>query len=151
MASRQKRNERKQLKRQENKRLKKLKEQEHKRLEKQEELDPLIGYVATTGTTMLCKGTACIVAGSKEQMARFVQDTSEEDRGLFRIEPARFSHIASVYMVGDAYAFDETAYRRFYELGRIMGLPLPKPHFSNTDPSQVELMTLFRQDLPREW
>lgn len=149
MASRQKRKQRKRLERQQNKRLKQLKEQEDKRLKKED--DPLIGYVATTGTTMLCKGTACVVAGSKKQMARFVQDTHEEDRALFRIEPARFLHIVRCYSQGGAYAFDETAYRRFYEPGRKMGLPLPEPDFSNTDSSQVELITVFPKNLPQRW
>lgn len=111
--------------------------------------DPLIGYVATNGITMVCKGTACIVAGSRERMARFIDDTPPLP-GPFavRIEPARFSSILTGYMYGGAYALDPTAYERFLEPGRRRGLPLPDADFSHDDPAQVELIVIARQDLP---
>lgn len=111
--------------------------------------DPLIGYVGTNGTTVVCKGNACIVAGSEEQMARFVQDSPAS--ASLRIEPASFSTILRVYLMGEAYCFDELAYSRFLPLGRAMGLPLPDPDFSHCDPSQVKLMTIFRKDLRPGW
>jgi hypothetical protein len=114
--------------------------------------DPLIGYVATNGITMVCKGTACIVAGSREQMARFVEDAPPQP-GPFpmRIEPARFSSILACYLHGGAYCLDQTAYERFLGPGRRWGLPLPEADFSHTDPSQVKLVTIFRKDLPQGW
>lgn len=150
MGLRQEHKQRKRLKRRENRK-------QRKRLKEREEKDPLIGYVATTGLSLLCEGEAGIVAGSEERMVQFMWDILGEDAealfdiDLFDVQPASFLQLVWGDLPVKAYGFEETAYRRFYRTGHKLGMPLPKADFRDKERSQTKLITISRKDLWEGW
>lgn len=93
--------------------------------------DPLIGYVARGATGMFCDGDGCIVAGSRDELRRYL---GKSDFQVSTIDPAKFSQILWVMQRGGAYCFDEEAYGRFLAPGKRAGIALTEEDFSNPGP-----------------
>lgn len=65
---------------------------------------------------------ACMVAGSEQQMRRYLTALRSDPAGHLSISKLRFGEIFDGLKSGGAYAFDRQAYARFYSLARRAGL-----------------------------
>ena len=102
--------------------------------------DPVIGYVAHDGRQAVCDGDACIVAGSRDKMARIVAQLGPHWSGRQILETAKFRHIVQCLQLGAAYCFDEEAYGRFLGPARRIGMPLEEEDFSDPGPRGLHLV-----------
>lgn len=93
----------------------------------------VIGHFAyISQSEVVCDGDACVVAGSEADLTAYlVSLTSGQPMG-HTIRKTRFGEIMRGMRLGAAYAFDETAYNRFYPLARRQGLSLGPEDFSPT-------------------
>jgi hypothetical protein len=96
----------------------------------------VIGHFAyVSPSEVVCDGDACVIAGSEADLTAYLA-SSASDRPMSRthviIKKTRFGEIMRGMRLGAAYAFDETAYNRFYPLARRQGLSLGPENFSPT-------------------
>lgn len=87
----------------------------------------LIGYFAYEDVEALCiEEDACLVVDSKEKMEYHIKEMEKEEgqKRKYRIRKTRFGEIMEGIKLGEAYAFDEWSYKRFYSLGKEKGMEL---------------------------
>ena len=80
-----------------------------------------------------CDGDACVIAGSKEALIRYLG--TDESSLKPTIRKTRFGEILEGLRMGGAYAFDEQSYHRFYPLALKAGLSVGPEDFSWESPS----------------
>jgi hypothetical protein len=87
----------------------------------------VVGYFSYTNAGgVCCDGDACIIAGTEERMKYYINKMGKSCQKDI-IKKTRFGEIISGIKQGWAYAFDEGAYSRFYDLATINGITdLPK-------------------------
>ena len=79
----------------------------------------VVGYVSLMpGPSMFCCDKACLVAGSAALLRERIRTKSPQLISVSQIAKARFGEITAVIELGDSYAFDLPAYRRFYTLAQ---------------------------------
>lgn len=87
----------------------------------------VIGYIAEDDLGMTCCAEeACIVAGSEEQMRKYLHRMTYNGIGRGIIRKIRFSSIMDGMKKGTEYAFDKEAYDRFLplaEANKVENLP----------------------------
>jgi hypothetical protein len=77
----------------------------------------VIGYFAYSSRgEVLCDGDACIVAGSDIDLKTYISEMVVGKGNDYMMKKTRFGEIMRGIDLGAAYAFDETAYNRFYLL-----------------------------------
>jgi hypothetical protein len=92
----------------------------------------VIGYFAyASRTEVVCDGDACIIAGSDSDLKTYISELGPGEAG-HTLKKTRFGEIMRGMRLGAAYAFDETAYNRFYPLAKREGLSLSPEDFSRT-------------------
>ena len=93
----------------------------------------VIGYFAyASPIEALCDGDACVIAGSEADLRTYVSDLGPGAITRFTLKKTRFGEIIRGIRLGAAYAFDETAYNRFYPLAQREGLDLKQEDFYPT-------------------
>ena len=96
----------------------------------------VIGYFAyATASEVFCDGDACVIAGSEADLKRYLQALTDDERKKYTLRKTRFTEIISGMSLGAAYAFDESAYNRFYPLASGEGLNLGPEDFSGPSPT----------------
>lgn len=96
----------------------------------------VIGYFAcATLAEVFCDGDACIIAGSDTDLKRHLGALTDETAGQYTVRKTRFGEIIRGMSLGAAYAFDETAYNRFYPLAKAEGLDVGPEDFSGPSPT----------------
>jgi len=83
----------------------------------------VIGHFAHLPNDVLCDGDACIIAGSELALRNYLSrnylsEMTPGDVGRYILKKTRFGEIMRGMHRGGAYAFDETAYSRFYPLAK---------------------------------
>ena len=93
----------------------------------------VIGHFAyALQSEVICDGDACIIAGSDADLRTYISELCR-DKGLTHtLKKTRFGEIINGMKLGAAYAFDETAYNRFYPLANSEGFELGPEDFSPT-------------------
>jgi len=87
----------------------------------------VIGYFAYESPTMLvCSGEACVIAGSRRAMTRYILEIDPNQQTRRTIKKTTFAEIKRGLELGAAYAFDKVSYKRFYPLARRAGLGVMK-------------------------
>lgn len=120
----------------------KRRKRRERRRRRQAERDPRIGYYAHWGVNALCDGDGCIIAGSREAMARLLDRYGAAPSSRPSVKATTFSEILAGMRRGGAYCFDEEAYARFLAPGRRAGLPLEEEDFSDPGPLGVHLVRI---------
>ncbi len=93
----------------------------------------VIGHFAyISPNEVVCDGDACVIAGSEADLTAYLGPLASGRRARHTIRKTRFGEILRGMRLGAAYAFDETAYNRFYPLARREGLSLGPEDFSPT-------------------
>ena len=96
----------------------------------------IIGYFAhATSSEVFCDGDACIIAGSEVDLKRYIQALTDDEGSKYTLKKTRFSEVMRGMSLGAAYAFDETAYNRFYPLANGEGLDVGPEDFSGPSPT----------------
>ncbi len=96
----------------------------------------VVGYFAyASSIEVFCDGDACVIAGSDADLNRYLSALPVDDRSKFTLKKTRFSEVIRGMRLGAAYAFDETAYNRFYPLANREGLDLGPEDFSVPSPT----------------
>jgi hypothetical protein len=91
----------------------------------------VVGYFAyASSSEVFCDGGACIIAGSDADLRRYLSALAVDDRSKYTLKKTRFSEVIRGIRLGAAYAFDETAYNRFYPIADKEGLNLGPENFS---------------------
>jgi hypothetical protein len=91
----------------------------------------VIGYFAKLSPTeVVCEGDACVIAGSEEEMKKYIKSISNNLLKQTVIKKTRFGEIMNGIKLGAPYAFDKESYDRFYPLAKKVGLNLKKEDFS---------------------
>ena len=89
----------------------------------------VIGYYAFfPPMDVFCDGDACVIAGSKEALLRYIGTDTSSLKSTIR--KTRFGEIMEGIGMGGAYAFDEQSYNRFYPLAAKAGLSVGPEDFS---------------------
>ena len=97
----------------------------------------VIGYFAyASKTEVFCDGDACVIIGSDADLRTYMSDLGIVDGISPTVKKTRFGEIMRGMSVGAAYAFDETAYNRFYPLARREGYDLGPENFSVRGPDK---------------
>lgn len=73
---------------------------------------------------------ACVVAGSKRAMDKYLASMPQDYIRGITISKIRLGEILKMMPHGAAYVFDEQAYNRFYPLANSAGLDLKPEEFS---------------------
>ena len=85
----------------------------------------VIGYFAySSPTEVVCDGDACIIAGSDADLRAYISELGPAGGTNATLKKTRFGEIMRGMRLGAPYAFDETAYNRFYPLARREGFEL---------------------------
>ena len=93
----------------------------------------VIGYFAYASLSdVVCDGDACIIAGSDADLRKYLFELGSGEGINHTLKKTRFGEIMHGMRLGAAYAFDETAYNRFYPLAKREGLDLGPEDFSAT-------------------
>ena len=93
----------------------------------------VIGYFAySSPMNVVCDGDACFIAGSDVDLKTYISEGGISKEANYTIKKTRFGEIMRGLRLGGAYAFDETAYNRFYPLAKREGLELGPEDFSPT-------------------
>jgi len=101
----------------------------------------VIGYFAyIPPMNAVCDGDACVVAGSEASLKRYIRSMKAEAPGSETIRKTRFGEIMRGLQLGEAYAFDEEAYNRFYPLASKAGLGLGAEDFSQPSPTGMHFV-----------
>lgn len=108
-----------------------------------EEGSLLMGYFASTSTTRLCDGTACVIAGSREAMRRYIRQ-SGKPISRYTIHQIRLHEILEGVSVDEVYAFDHSVWER----GRLW---LEKHAMSEAPLKGVELDIRLVRITPEIW
>ncbi len=96
----------------------------------------VVGYFAyASSIEVFCDGDACVIPGSDADLNRYLSALPVDDRSKFTLKKTRFSEVIRGMRLGAAYAFDETAYNRFYPLANREGLDLGPEDFSVPSPT----------------
>ncbi|MBI4190953.1 MAG: hypothetical protein HY525_10500 [Betaproteobacteria bacterium] len=96
----------------------------------------IIGYFAyATLSEVFCDGDACIIAGSEADLKRHLQALGDDAGKQYTVKKTRFSEVMRGMSLGAAYAFDETAYNRFYPPANAEGLDVGAEDFSGPSPT----------------
>ena len=96
----------------------------------------VVGYFAyASSSDLFCDGDACVIAGSDADLKRYLSALPVDDGSKYTLKKTRFSEVISGIRLGAAYAFDETAYNRFYPLANGEGLDLGPENFSVPSPT----------------
>ena len=96
----------------------------------------VIGYFAhATLAEVFCDGDACIIAGSDADLKRYLGALTDDSAEKYTVRKTRFGEVMRGMSVGAAYAFDETAYNRFYPLAKAEGLDVGPEDFSAPSPT----------------
>jgi hypothetical protein len=91
----------------------------------------VIGYFAyASPTEVVCTGDACVISGSRRAMEEYISEIDPDRRKIRTIKKTTFDEIKRGLLLGAAYAFDKTSYRRFYPLAYF-------PHLSNRIESET--------------
>ena len=95
----------------------------------------VIGHIASeTKIKVICTDVdACLIAGSEEEMSRYLFDLEVVNPSVLTIRKVRFGDIIKGMKLGGKYAFDKKAYERFFPLGKKIGLQLLEADFSEKD------------------
>ncbi len=108
----------------------------------------VIGYFAfVSSSEVFCDGDACIIAGSNIDLKRYLSALPADEGNKYTLKKTRFSEVMRGIRLGAAYAFDETAYDRFYPLANGEGLNLGPEDFSGPSPTGrhfVRVQVIFR-------
>jgi hypothetical protein len=88
--------------------------------------DSVIGYFAyRSRLDVVCvDGDACLIGASEMAMKAYVTEFDSANAAGATIRKTRFREIFRGLRLGAAYAFDESAYSRFYPLALEAGLPV---------------------------
>lgn len=93
----------------------------------------VIGYFAyVSPSEVVCDGEACIIAGSDVDLRTYISELGPGEGINHTLKKTRFGEIMRGMRLGAAYAFDETAYNRFYPLAKREGFDLGPEDFSPT-------------------
>ncbi len=96
----------------------------------------VIGYFACASSSeVFCDGDACIIAGSDSDLKRYLSALAADEGSTYTLKKTRFSEVIRGIGLGAAYAFDETAYNRFYPLANGEGLNFGPEDFSGPSPT----------------
>ena len=96
----------------------------------------VVGYFAcASASEAFCDGDACVIARSAPDLKRYLSALAVDDRSKYTVKKTRFSEVMRGMRLGAAYAFDETAYNRFYPLANTEGLDLGPEDFSGPSPT----------------
>lgn len=87
-------------------------------------LNKIVGYFAYTNSgTVLCEGESCVIAGSAELMQSYLKRLpSNSNSSKDIIKKTSFGEIMDGLGQGASYAFDEEAYKIFFNLARLNGI-----------------------------
>jgi len=104
--------------------------------------DTVIGHFAyRSRLDVICvDGDACLIVGSEMVMKVYVTEFDPANAARTTIRKTRFGEIVRGLRLGAAYAFDESAYSRFYPLALEAGLPVSAADF---DASKAEGSRFF--------
>ena len=91
----------------------------------------VIGFFAyASRDKVICTdGAACVIAGSKESMEKYLREIELTNIKKHTIRKTRFGEIMKGLQYGAAYAFDEESYTCFYPLAREEGLDVQEVDF----------------------
>ena len=86
----------------------------------------IVGYFSYTDSgNILCELDACVIAGTEERMQTYLnRSTNNNEKDIIR--KTNFGEIMNGLKQGGAYAFDEGAYGRFFDLAKMNGMDVPK-------------------------
>jgi hypothetical protein len=95
----------------------------------------VIGYIASeTKIKVICTDVdACLIAGSKNEMSRYLIELEVDDLSLLTVRKVRFGDIIKGMKLGGKYSFDKEAYDRFFPLGKKIGLQLVEADFNEEE------------------
>jgi hypothetical protein len=97
----------------------------------------VIGYFAyTPPNRVVCDGDACVIAGSAAALRTYISELDPSGGARPVLKKTRFGEIMDGMMLGGPYAFDETAYNRFYPLARRAGYDVGPEDFTATGPGR---------------
>ena len=97
----------------------------------------VIGYFAYRSLTeVVCDGDACVVAGSEADLRAYISELGPSGGAGPTLKKTRFGEIMRGMRLGAPYAFDETAYNRFYRLARREGYDFGPEDFSAIGPGK---------------
>ena len=99
--------------------------------------DKVIGCFAYSRLEeVFCDGDACVIADTEEKIRGYLKGLPHGN-SMDIIRKTRFGEIVKGLRLGAAYAFDQGAYSRFFDLAKINGLnDLPeKESFLKDDPA----------------
>ncbi len=77
----------------------------------------------------MCDGDACIIAGSDADLKNYLSQIEGKGGSSYTLKKTRFGEIMCGMSMGAAYAFDESAYNRFYRLAQREGVQLGPEDF----------------------
>lgn len=105
-----------------------------------------VGYFSFTDTgNVFCDGDACVIAGSKKAMLKYIKKMAPKNKERDIIKKTTFSEIIKGLEAGAAYAFDEESCRLFLPLAKqhgIADLPDRKEFFSEPSPTGLHFMQI---------
>lgn len=102
----------------------------------------VIGYFAYCSPfEVICDGEACLIAGSEAAMRRYLVISNGKNWDGYTIKKTRFGEILNGMYLGEAYAFDEVSYSRFYPLALEEGLPLCDADFMDSTADEIIFLT----------
>ena len=98
-------------------------------------LTKVVGYYARLrGIQLFCNGPACVITSSESAMKEAIRTVNPEDVKQCTIRKTRLIDVLTGLAAGASYAFDRSAYQRFYPLAYKEGLDqLPTPEEWPTD------------------
>jgi hypothetical protein len=112
----------------------------------QKRINKIIGYCSILRGTpnILCDGDACVIAGSKQDIEKYIQTLSNRSTEDYIIKKTTFGEVYKGMKLGAEYAFDEKAYKVFLPLAKAMGMNLAEFKIEGDDtpptPDAVRLM-----------
>ncbi len=92
----------------------------------------LVGFFAQRDLQLICDGDACVVAGSRQQMAAIIgfHGLNLQD---YRVRKTTAAEVIHGLQLGGAYCFDQQAYDRLLPAAQAAGLPFHREDIGNAD------------------
>jgi hypothetical protein len=102
--------------------------------------DKVIGHFSySRQRDVFCDGDACVIADTEEKIRDYLKRLPSGD-SMDIIKKTRFGEIVKGLRLGAAYAFDQGAYSRFFDLAKINGLNgLPEKESFSESGSATEM------------
>ena len=106
--------------------------------------DKVIGYFAyRSKREVVCtEEGACLISGTETAMSAYIREFDPAKASQTTIRKTRFGEILRGLKLGATYAFDETAYSRFYPLARRAGLPVAAADFAKANAEGSRFFTV---------